>query len=258
MSSSTEGEGGIRGPLWRRRDVLAVGAAGLLAPLFDKLAWAEGLAASSAVAVQPMGVGYIEGSDELRDLKHLPRKIRRPGLEVEGEDERPLRVVPAASLPQGDTSLPGRPLRIRIDGLYPPAALGRKRLRELPLAVDLDVVFPSPDPVLVPRPLRYEAWSFRRHPWDLSAPVSFRFPVDWQALPEIILKVRSAAGAAAEMRTKFTLDDEPGKPRLLRGLYLLGLTPGTWRSGVSLNELAGATPAELFSILISFDSEGEA
>src|SRR5262249_46254731 len=127
-----------------------------------------------------------------------------------------------------------------------------------PLAVDLDAIFPSPNPALVPQPLRYEAWSFRRQPWDLSAPVSFRFPVDWQVLPEIVLKVRNAAGTTPELRTQFTLDDEPGKPRLLRGLYLLGLTPGAWRSGTSLNDLASGAPAELFSILVSFDSEGEA
>jgi hypothetical protein len=258
MSSAAEVEGRGRGPLWRRRDVLALGAAGLLAPLFEKLSWAEGLAASAAVVVQPMPVAYIEGSDAIGNLRRLPRKIRRPGLQVEGQEERSLRVVPATSLPQGDTSLPGRPLRIRIDGLYPPAALTRKRLRDLPLAVDLDAVFPSPDPVLVRQPLRYQAWSFRRKPWDLSAPVSFRFPVDWQALPELVLKVRDTAGVTTVMRTTFTLDNEPGRPRLRRGIYLLGLTPGTWRSGVHLSDLASAPPAELFSILISFDPEGEA
>ncbi|MEA2602911.1 MAG: hypothetical protein QOF89_3903 [Acidobacteriota bacterium] len=251
-----EGDGPSR--LLRRRDFLVFSSAGLLAPLFGNLAWAEGLAGSAAVAVQPMSVGFVEGSDTLHGLRRVPRKIRRPALQVEGEDNAPLRVVPAASLAQGDTSLPGRPLRIRIDGLYPAAALSPKRLWELPQAIDLDFIFPPPDPVLAPNPIRFQAWSFRRAPWDLSAPVSFHFPLEWQALPEIVLKVRDAAGTVRVLQTKFTLDEEPGRPRLLRGFYVLGLTPGAWRSDVRLDDLARKAPAELFSILISFDPEGEA
>ncbi len=251
-----EGDGPSR--LLNRRSFLALGSAGLLAPLFPHLAWAEGLAGSTVAAVLPMPVGFVEGSEMLPNLRRVPRKIRRPALQVEGEDEAPLRVVPAASLFQGDTSLPGRPLRIRIDGFYPGSALNPQRLRELPRAIDLDVVFPPPDPVLAPHPIRFQAWSFRRAPWDLSAPVSFHFPLEWQALPEIVLKVRDAAGTVRVLRTKFTVDAEPGRPRLLRGFYVLGLTPGTWKSTVRLDDLARVAPAELFSILISFDPEGEA
>ena len=138
-----------------------------------------------------MSVGYIDGSEEYRNLKWLPRKIRRPMLKAEGEEaeESPV-IVPAASLFQADTSLPGQPLRIRVHGLYPPIALDRKRRREVPLAIDLEAIFPSPDPA-DPAPLRFFVWSLRQKPgWNPSPPVSFRFPVDWQTLPQFVLRVR--------------------------------------------------------------------
>ena len=182
--------------LLRRRDFLALGSAGLLMPLFGNLAWAEPLAAAAAAAVQPMSVGYIDGSEEYRNLKWLPRKIRRPMVKAEGEEteEAPV-IVPAASLFQADTSLPGQPLRIRVHGLYPPIALDRKRRREVPLAIDLEAIFPSPDPAS-PTPLRFFVWSLRQKPgWNPSPPVSFRFPLDWQVLPQFVLRVRGAGGA---------------------------------------------------------------
>ena len=81
-----------------------------------------------------------------------------------------LRIVPAAELFQGDTELVGRHLRWRIDGLYPPAALERKRRKELPVAIDIDVLFPAPDPAVSQEPVRFQAWSFRRRPgWNPSS-----------------------------------------------------------------------------------------
>ena len=75
--------------LLRRRDVLTFGAAGLLAPLFNHIAWAEPLAAAAERSAQtlPMSVGYIDGSEDYRSFKRLPRKIRRPLLLKEGDEE---------------------------------------------------------------------------------------------------------------------------------------------------------------------------
>lgn len=237
--------------LLRRRDFLALSSAGLLLPLVGDLAWAQ----SSETATRPLSTGYIDGSEIFRDLHRLPKKVRRP-LSVAAEGERaeasPV-IVPAAGLFQGDTSLPGRPLRIRIDGLYPPQALEPRLWKKLPLAVDLDVLFPSPDPAF-PQPLRFFAWSFRRRPgWNPSPPIEFRFPLDWQALPQFVLKVRTAAGESLVLRTKFTLDAEPGRPRLRRGIYLLGAGPGVWDREMRLADLAKWAPAELASVLISMD-----
>ena len=237
--------------LLRRRDFLAWGSAGLLLPLVGDLAWAQG----SEAAVRPLSAGYIAESEVFRDLHRLPRRVRRPlSVAPEGSaaEASPV-VVPAASLFQGDTSLPGKPLRIRIDGLYPPQAMEPKLWKKLPLAMDLEVLFPSPDPA-VPQPLRFFAWSFRRRPgWNPSPPVEFRFPLDWQALPQFVLKVRTAAGEPLVLRTKFTVDAESGRPRLRRGIYLFGAAPGVWDRSLSLADLAKWAPAELASVLISMD-----
>ncbi|HEX9943913.1 MAG TPA: hypothetical protein VGG03_18015 [Thermoanaerobaculia bacterium] len=257
-SADANEENHVGKPLLHRREFLALGSAGLLAPLFGDLAWAEPLALEAVV--RPMSVGYIAGSETFRNLRRLPRKIRRPGLKGEGDEIEPSPVVvPAARLFQGDTSFPGRPLRIRIDGLYPPLALELKRRRELPLAADLDVFFPSPDPA-IESPVLFMAWSFRRRPgWNPSPPVSFRFPLDWQALPQFVLRVQQAAEAPpVVLRTKFTLDNESGRPRLRRGVYLLGLAPGAWDGEVKLAEVGRRAPSELFSVLVSMNPEGEA
>ncbi|MFL6261953.1 MAG: hypothetical protein ACJ76Y_19825 [Thermoanaerobaculia bacterium] len=247
--------------LLRRREFLTLGSAGLLAPLFGNLAWAEPLAAASERSVQPvpMSVGYIDGSEEYRSFKRLPRKVRRPLLEKEGEEaEASPVIVPAESLFQADMSLPGRPLKIHVHGLYPPVALEAERRREVPQAIDLEAIFPSPDPAF-PAPLRYFAWSLRQKPgWDPSPPVTFRFPVDWQVLPQFVLRVRGVDGVTRVLRTKFTLDNETGRPKLRRGVYVLGLTPGVWSRAARVSDYARIAPAEMFSIMVSMDPEAEA
>jgi hypothetical protein len=246
------GHASLSRPLLRRRDFLGLGAAGLLVPLVGDLAWAQGPDA----LVRPLSTGYIEESEVFRDLRRLPRKVRRPLSASEAAEASPV-VVPAVSLFQGDTSLPGRPLRIRIDGLYPPQAAEPKLWKKLPLAMDLEVLFPSPDPAF-PQPLRFFAWSFRRRPgWNPSPPITFRFPLDWQALPQLVLRVRTANGEQRVLRTKFTLDAEPGRPRLRRGVYLLAAEPGVWDRPMNLADIAKWAPAELASVLVSMDPEEE-
>jgi len=243
-----------------RRQFLVLGSVGLLAPALGDLAWAQPVA-EAAIRPLPMPVGYIEESETFRNLRRLPRKVRRPLVTVDGaveEAEASPVIVPAASLFQGDTNLPGRPLRIHIHGLYPSATLKLDRPENLPQALDLEVLFPSPDPASS-QPLRFYAWSFRKKPaWSPSPPVSFRFPLDWEAELQLVLRVRTAAGESLVLRTKFTVDAESGRPRLRRGAYLLGFTPGAWdRGGVKLADLSRRMPAELVSILVTMDPEKE-
>ncbi len=240
----------------RRRDILVLSSTLALSPWFSDLALAQALLTDKA-AVQPLPVGFLEGSREVSDLRDLSTWIRQP-IVTKGarwEDGEPLRIVPAAELFQGDTELAGTPLRLRIDGLYPPAALVRQRWKELPLAIDIDVLFPPPDPAVSSEPVRFQAWSFRRRPgWNPSPPVRFTFPLDWQDLPEIEIRVVPAGGLPPiVLRTQFTFDDEPGRPRLQRGLYLLGTVPDVWRSPVSLQALSRAAPLELVSVLMSVE-----
>lgn len=244
------------GPGLRRRDFLVLGSTLALSPLFSDLAFAQSLATTEA-GTRPLPVGFLEGSTEVPDLRHLSGWMRQPGIasRASWEDGEALRVVPAAQLLQGDTELIGRPLRLSIQGLYPPSALERKRRRELPVAIDLDVLFPAPEPAVSLEPVRFHAWSFRRRPgWNPSPPIKFTYPLDWQALPEIELRVVPAGGLPpVRMRTRFTFDDEPGLPKLQRGLYLLGTVPNVWRSSVSVSALARTAPVELVSVLLSVE-----
>jgi len=254
-ASCNDPDGG--GPAFlRRRDFLVFGSVGIASLCLGDFAWAQGAQAGGAL---PLPVAYLDGSETIRNLKHLPRTVRHPAT---GRGEKaagvPLRFTPADQVPLGDTNMVGRPLRMRIHGLYPPAAVAPKRLRELPLSIDMDVLFPAPDPAF-PKPARYHAWSFRRQGgWNASPPVSFVFPLDWYVYPEIEMKVVPATGGApVTLSSRFTLDDEPGLPRLRRGLYMLGLRPGNWRGEADLAKLGGATAADLFSLLLSLEPEGE-
>jgi hypothetical protein len=142
-----------------------------------------------------------------------------------------------------------------VHGLYPPVALDRKRRREVPSAIDLEAIFPSSDPAF-PAPLTFYVWSLRQKPgWNPSPPISYRFPLDWQVLPEFVLRVRSSNGVSKVLRTKFTVDNEPGRPKLRRGLYVFGFDPRSWQSEVPVSDLARSAPAEMFSVLVSMESE---
>ena len=243
--------------LLRRRDFLALGSVGLVASSFGDFAWAQPL----TTVARPIPVGYIEFSETIRNLKRLTREIRRPGL-VETEKKvtaEPVpAVLPATRLFSGDADLVGRSLRIRIDGLYPPAALDRRLRSRLPLAIDLEAIFPPPEPAVSQEPLRAYLWGLRHRPgWNPSPPMSFTFPLDWQALPEFVMTVRPVQGAPLVMTTRFTLDDEGGLPRLRRGVYLFGFVPGAWDWSLRLKDLGRVAPAELFSLLVTIDSEPE-
>jgi hypothetical protein len=67
---------------------------------------------------------------------------------------------------------------------------------------------------------------------------------------------RSAAKApAADWRfaTRFTVDWAAGRPRLHRGIYLLGLAPDTWRRPVLLPPPGGPERPDLCSVVLSVD-----
>lgn len=253
MSSS--GEGSASG--LHRREFLVLGSAGLATLCFGGASQAQSLAAAAEVVPRPMRVGYVEGSGGAGSLRKLPARIRRPRMAAAASPSEPdYVVVPAEALPMGDTNLIGNPLRMTVHGLYPPGGISPKRWNELPLAIDLDILFPSPDPAF-PEPIRFFAWSFRRRPgWNPSPPVSFVFPLDWQALPELVMTVHPARRRPAQtFRARFTFDDEAGQPRLMRGAYVLGTSPDAWRSNVALQALGPDTPASFVSVLLSMEPE---
>ncbi len=214
---------------WSRREFLTLSSVGILAAGLPSFAWAQEGKAT------PLSVGYVDGSETLRSLKRPPRAVLRPGFEADAQTG--LHVVPAESLWAGDGDLYGRPLQIAIRGLYPPIAIDAKQRASLPLSADLDVVFPSFDPI-EDRPNRFAAWSFRRQGgWNPSPPLRFAFDHTEEMPLELKLAVRDASGVARSFSTRFTIDQESGMPRLRRGLYFLGLAPGAWASEVSLAAL---------------------
>jgi len=229
-----------------RRAFVSLSSIGLAAVVLPDLAWAQGL--SGLVEVRALSVGYVLGSEDLRNLKRPPRALRRPGLEADAETA--LQIVPATSLSTGDGELYGRALKIAIRGLYPPGAFEAKRREFLPLAADLEVIFPSFDPIDA-TPNRFQAWSFRRAGgWNPSPPIRFSFEHAAESPLELALRVRDASGAVSSFTTRFTIDWESGMPRLRRGLYLLGLSAGTWESDARLASLADPRSAIRYASIL--------
>jgi hypothetical protein len=263
-------------PNLRRRDFLALGSLAVLAPLGP---WstraaaampgagampgdAEGDAAQTSPAIQrmPLSLGYLEGSDELENLRKLPRDLSLLTVTRRGQTFLAARhVVPANELPAGDPSLVGGAVRMTVHDTYPsllpndPAAASA-----WPTALDLDVTFPL---IGAPRgggPV-YKAWSYRRLPAeDRSARVSFLLWPDWYSDLILSLRVVPADEAAKPrlMQAAFTLGNDQGRPRLLKGAYLLGLTPEAWNEPADLPDNPSEVPIELLSVLVTVEPEG--
>ena len=101
------------------------------------------------------------------------------------------------------------------------------------MRVDLDVFVRSPE---VPLGATFFAWSWRKKPENLSPPVAFNVSPDFQSEVTLILRVQGARDRApVEQRATFTLGDDPGRPRLVRGGYLLALTGRPWDGEVTFS-----------------------
>ncbi|HEX3528827.1 MAG TPA: hypothetical protein VH988_17340 [Thermoanaerobaculia bacterium] len=230
-----------------RRHFLALGAVGVALP------WAGGLAqaaqAAQAPAVEPLSVGFLEGSDQLSlHYDHMKWSIPKKMSAAEPDS---LPVLPAAGLTLGDQKLAGGDIKLTIHGLYPAEPADCKGVE----AIDLDVLFPAPDPA-VPVPARYLAWSFRRK-GSASPPVSFRVPLGLDGRLDIAMRTVCQLGAAPVQRrfqTSFTADWQQGRPKLQRGIYVLGVRPGIWDSAL---DLPGAKQkgqkADLCSVVVSVE-----
>ncbi|MBZ0089762.1 MAG: hypothetical protein K8H90_05215 [Thermoanaerobaculia bacterium] len=235
MSSRSEGPlAGIRSlEIDRRRFLAMTGAGAALASL-------PGVVDAAIPVEYPLSVGYVEGSDRLAWLDEMPWHVNEEsGL-----------ALPAAEIPSGDPALALEPLSVRICGLYPDWPWPKK-LR--PQEIDLDVLFEPFDPQ-VPSPLPFAAWSFRRLPArNISAPVRFTIEMGESDGLGLRLRFENLEGRVYQSRTSFTVDRSPGLPRLQRGLYLLGLVPGTFDHECKLPGLGEALDYRLRSIAISVE-----
>ncbi len=238
---------------FHRREFLLAGALFAASPWLPQ-AFAQSSPPNKLAKALPLSVGYFEASDTLRSLKQLPRIVRLP-VDREAKGGRSPQIVPAASLPIGDSELLYHPLSITVLGLYPPAALTPKQTKLLPRAIDLEIWFPPLD-VRRPEPVMFNAWSLRRQPvWSPSPPVHFTFPIDPTSPFELALSTVDELGVRQTSVARFAIDPIAGAPRLRRGLYLLPLRHDAWTSGVSLSELVRPTVAiERASLLLSIES----
>lgn len=235
--STTPAGGGDSGKLSRRR-FLEAGSVVAVTPLLSAFGSAPATAAEAAAP--SMSVGYLSNSESFAEL-------RRVGW----EELQSVRVVPAVSLPSGDHSLASA-ARLRVLGLYPePTPAQRRASFE---RAHLDVLLNVADAGIV----SFHAWS--SGPRRLANPgrrSAFVVPVgsSLDLLMEIIGRARED-GTAPESEVvrraaSFTPARAPERPRLRRGVYLLGLGPKTWARPVVLDP--AAPPPEHLSLVLSVD-----
>lgn len=239
-----------------RREFLVLGAAGLATPILSQAAAAQERLAAVAPTL-PMSIGYVEGTDLVATLA---KGAWRKTVAAAAADSYPGRVVPARSLLVGDQSFINRAVRLEIHGLYPRVA-AQANLE----SADLDVLFPSPDPASR-RPIPFFAWSYRKRPAaSPSPPLAFVVPIGADGTLNLALKVTTTASKLAERvvrgtvaktsiyQASFIVDPSTERPKLLRGVYLLGLTP-VWESPVDLPQAGQKPNLNLLSIVMSVEA----
>ena len=247
----------------RRRDLLMWGGAAALYPAFARAARAQAVdeeAAAVPLVQQPMSVGFVEGSDSWRNFKKVTTATLNRGVRsVEGEAFA-ANVLPATSLISGDQQLANEVVRVHVHGLYPvPNPLTVK-------SAYFTVFFPSDNPARHAGLLPFIAWGYKSRPApDVPAPVKFLAPLGATGELDMQLEVHPGRRSRRELTdgplpsglftTSFTVDWFEGRPRLQRGLYLLGLTPGTWESqrALPMSRTGRARPLELLSLMVSFE-----
>jgi hypothetical protein len=234
-------QGVERGPT--RREALGMAAGGLAA------AWLGGgrraLAEAAGAVDDLLSVGFVEDSDDFVRLRPLPWQHRQ---------DEPLRVVPADGLLLGDPRLALEWVAVTVHGFHPDPPPRQAPFRQ----VDLTVFFPSDDP-LRPQPIPFHAWGSKRRPArSTAAPVRFVVPLRVDGGLEMLLEVRDARTAAGRLPllrtyTDFTVDPEIGRPKLQRGIYLLGVLPDAWRSAAELPRPGEAPDFERTSVAVGFE-----
>lgn len=237
---------------FNRRTFLWWASACAAAPALQSLAdlASERLTPDVPLVRDRMSVGFVEGSDEFSFLHEVPWLAG--GFDALSERLGGVHVVPAAEMPLGDQTLAGESVRVRLAGLYPRRP---RRIEPFLRQARLQVMFPSDDPARE-QPLPFDAWSYRGRPAPMtSPPLRFVAPLGIDGRLDLSMTVLSVALAEAvwmlqgvhrgevdaptlpvrnldwhgrRLETSFTVDWEDGRPKLSRGIYLLGLEPETW------------------------------
>ena len=238
-----------------RREFLVLTATGILTPWLSRAAEATAPRTASAPIIAPpvpMSVGYVEGSDSFKSLRRLPWDDVQSAYAAIAAGVEPTRsaVVSATSMPLGNQNLASTVVKVTVHGFYG----GPIKKKETLDAIDLDVYFPSPDPAF-PQPLPFHAWSFRRLPeMSFGHRLSFNVPLGLDgglALSLIVGQLN--APSRQRYTTNFTVDSASDRPKLQRGIYLLGLGPAAFKSDATLPAYGEAARSDLRSLVISID-----
>jgi len=251
----------VRRHLLSRREFVSLSAVGATLPWLGGLALAAPAETALAAKVEPLSVGYLVGTDQLSlHYDHLKWSIPQ---KMSAAEPGTVAVLSAAGLGLGDQRLAGGDVKLTVHGIYPANPADCRGVEEL----DLDVLFPPPDPA-VPVPARFMAWSYRRRPgFSPSPPVSFRVPLGTDGRLDITLRaVYQGDGKKLSERligsplvkkqyqTSFTADWQPGRPKLQRGVYVLGVRPGIWDADLDLpGAKQKAQAAALCSVVVSVE-----
>jgi len=241
-----------------RREFLVLSAAGVLTPWVTRFANAAAPPVSAGLPQVvappvPMSIGYVQGSGDLKSLRRLPWESLS-AQQLAGDAEAPrFEVTSAKDLPLGDQNLANGVVKMTVYGLYPAT---RPLKRESLDAIDLEVIFPSPDPAF-PKPLPFHAWSYRRLPApNVGHRLSFNVPLGLDGSLAISLVVGTLGAPQRERYdANFTVDWADGRPKLQRGIYLLGLEPNAWNSGQTLPGPGEKARLDLRSLVISIDNK---
>lgn len=255
MGRAREGDGRGIG----RREFLVFGLASAAS------SWLTGWGRAATVwAEEAIGdgasVGYLLGSESFTRVDRLPWLLDGPLVESGSWT-----VVPAGSLPAGEPVLAVEGIRIRIHGLVG----GDAAAAGLPRMAELDVLVEPAGAVEGEPPLPFHAWRMVRH-GDLveeSPPVSFDLLVDREdglvlslrvsEEPTTLRRIAGAAGTSSQetrRRTaRFGLAGDAG-PKLLRGIYFLGLHPGSYDAVRALHPASLPGQPDAVALVISIDS----
>jgi hypothetical protein len=240
-----------------RREFLVLGATGLLLPWLGRIVEAGPLAAPvfpvQVAPARPMSIGYVEGSDTTRSFRYLPWENPNVFSDSTPPEERlGFQVTPARDMPLGNQNMASTVARINVHGLYPADPLATQETLD---SIDLEVYFPNPDPA-VPTPLSFHAWSFRRRPArNAGQRLTFNIPIGIDGELRMSLVVgRRGATLRQRYDTNFTVDWTQGRPKLQRGIYLLGLSSTTWDSQVSLPAPGEKPRLDLRSVVVSVET----
>ena len=231
-----------RSGLLRRRDFLALSTVATGAALLPGLAQAADL----AVTTEPLSVGYLEGSDRLENVFQLPWR------DVPVFDREDQLIVPASSLPSGDSSLAYSVIKVKVHGLYP--AMPPRKMA-MPASVFLTIFCDYP--WLFEKPLPFYPWgaSFGSRP-TAGSPTRFTVPTRQDGSLAMAFDIIPSARKGELPRravTDFTVDNWADRPKLQRGIYFLGISSSTFRRDQVIPADPDITPWELCSLVLSVE-----